>query len=154
MSADSAPAGGRAEGIVIESARRFEMESAAREAYPEECCGVLLGSTSGGRRRVSAVVPIRNARGDSPRSRYRIEPRQMFEVEKRARVTGVSVVGYFHSHPDVPAVPSITDLKAAAWPNTSYVILCVRGGRVDEIRSWTLAEDRAAMNEEPIHEAP
>jgi len=137
-------------GIVIGSEERAAMEHEARRAYPEECCGILLGTVAGGRRTVRSVIPIRNARRDSARSRYLITPGDLLDAEKTARRDGTAIVGYFHSHPDVPPVPSLTDLKEATWPNTSYVILAVREGLVDEIRSWTLAEDRASMNEEPI----
>jgi proteasome lid subunit RPN8/RPN11 len=141
---------GESGGIVIGPEERAEMERAARHAYPEECCGILLGTAAGGRRTVTAVRPIRNARRDAARNRYLITGSEMLEAEKEARRSGTSIVGYFHSHPDVPPIPSITDLKDATWPNTSYVILSVREGSVDEMRSWTLAEDRERMNEEPI----
>lgn len=140
----------KAGGIVIGSEERAEMEHEARRAYPEECCGILLGVVADGRRVVRSVIPIRNARRDSARNRYLITAEEMLAAEKRARESGSAIVGYFHSHPDVPPVPSLTDLKEATWPNTSYVILSVREGLVDEIRSWTLAEDRASMIEEPL----
>ena len=38
------------------------------------------------------------------------------------------LVGFYHSHPDHPAVPSAFDLEHA-WPNLSYVIVSVRDGR-------------------------
>ena len=142
----SGPSGG----VEIGGEARAEMEHAARRAYPEECCGILLGEAPGGRRIVRSVLPIRNARRDAARNRYLITADEMLEAEKTARRSGLQIVGYFHSHPDVPPVPSLTDLREATWPNTSYVILSVKEGRVDEMRSWTLAEDRGKMIEEPI----
>ncbi len=143
--------GGGGLGIAIGRRERAAMEAHARETYPEECCGILLGSAGPGRKAVRSTIAIRNAEEDaSRRRRYTISPRDILEAEKEARRAGTEIVGFYHSHPDVPAVPSATDLREATWPALSYVIVCVRGGAIDGMRSWTLAEDRSAMNEEPI----
>ncbi len=141
-------------GIAIGRGEREAMEAHARETYPEECCGILLGSAAAERKVVRSTIAIRNAEeGASRRRRYTISARDMLEAEKEARRVGTEVIGFYHSHPDVPAVPSATDLREATWPALSYVILCVKGGAIDGMRSWTLAEDRSAMNEEPILDA-
>jgi proteasome lid subunit RPN8/RPN11 len=146
--------GGGGPGIAIGRRERAAMEAHARRTYPEECCGILLGSDSAGRKTVRATIAIENAEEDAARrKRYTISPRDMLEADREARRTGTDVIGFYHSHPDVPAVPSATDLREATWPALSYVIVCVRGGAVDGMRSWTLAEDRSAMNEEPILDA-
>ena len=70
-------------------------------------------------------------------------------VEKRASETGRTLLGFYHSHPNHPAVPSAFDL-AHAWPNLRYLILSVRGGRPEEARTWKLREDRSAFDEEIV----
>ena len=145
---------GDGRGITIGRREREAMEAHARETYPDECCGVLLGRLTKGAKVVRSAIAIRNAEEDATRrKRYTITAREMFAAEREARRVGLDVVGFYHSHPDVPPVPSATDLREATWPVLSYVILCVRGGAIDGMRSWTLAEDRSAMNEEPIVEA-
>ena len=145
---------GDGRGIAIGRREREAMEAHARETYPDECCGVLLGRLTEKAKVVRSTIPIRNAEEDATRRRrYVITAREIFAAEREARRTGLDVIGFYHSHPDVPPVPSATDLREATWPALSYVILCVKGGAIDGMRSWTLAENRNAMNEEPILEA-
>ena len=80
----------------------------ARRAYPEECCGALLGqlgSPDGESASVRAVQPIDNARADERRRRYLVEPADYLSAERTARALGLALLGFYHSHPDHPAVP-------------------------------------------------
>ena len=70
-------------------------------------------------------------------------PRNAHAAERGTR----SCVGFYHSHPDHPAEPSQYDLDHA-WPNLSYVIVAVRGGEPEALRSWRLLPDRSAFEEE------
>ena len=48
---------------------------------------------------------------------------------------GLTVLGFYHSHPDHPARPSETD-RRHAWPYYSYVIVAHRqppAGRSDQL---------------------
>jgi len=118
-------------------------------AYPEEGCGVLLGQDLPGGRRVERAIPIDN-RGEGARhNRYVIGPEQFLAAEKQGREAGLDVVGFFHSHPDHPAEPSGFDLEQA-WPYYSYLIVSVSRGRVTEMRSWRLAEDRSRFDTEAL----
>ncbi|MFN0151274.1 MAG: Mov34/MPN/PAD-1 family protein [bacterium] len=141
-----------ANAVVIGKEERRALEEHARRVYPEECCGVLLGAFEGERKIVRASYPIDNARRDSARNRYLMSGDAVRGAEEAARRIGAEIVGYYHSHPDVPAVPSETDRREATWPIYSYVILSVRKGEIAELRSWTLTEDREAMNEETVLE--
>lgn len=136
----------------------------ARE-YPNECCGMLLGQADGDAKEVSDVVALRNLRHDSERAqellpledpgreseknRFLIDPQAQVRVEKEARSRGLDVLGYYHSHPDHPARPSIYD-REHAWPWYSYVILSVERGEAAEMTSWVLSEDRALFNPEQM----
>lgn len=140
-------------GIVLGPAERRALEEHARRVYPEECCGILLGRFEGARKVVQGTIPVENARRDSARNRYLMDGDTVRSAEAQARRTGNEIVGYYHSHPDVPAVPSETDRNEASWPIYSYVILSVRKGEIAELRSWTLAEDRSVMNEEAVLES-
>src|SRR5690606_35430858 len=89
----------------------------AEEAYPGECCGLLLGEASPERGRiVRSVEPIPNPAIDEGQlDRYRIDPADYLRIDRRARAKGWEIVGCYHSHPDEEPVPSATDL-AGAWP--------------------------------------
>jgi proteasome lid subunit RPN8/RPN11 len=71
------------------------------------------------------------------------------KVEKEARTRGLDVMGYYHSHPDHPAMPSNYD-RDHAWPWYSYVIVSVQKGLAAEVNSWVLAEDRTRFEREEI----
>lgn len=122
-------------------------------AYPEEGCGVLLGRDEGAMRTVERVAEFENQREDSRRNRYLISPEQLLTVEREAREEGLDVLGFFHSHPDHPAMPSAFDLEHA-WPYYSYLIVSVEQGRVADARAWRLAPDRSRFEPETLERPP
>jgi proteasome lid subunit RPN8/RPN11 len=121
-----------------------------KRAYPNECCGVLLGRIENSGKAVVKLRPMENAREDSPRNRYLISPRDLLEAEKAARALGLDIVGVYHSHPDHPARPSEFD-REHAFPWYSYIIVSVRGGEPLDLTSWTLRDDRAAFDAEDLN---
>jgi proteasome lid subunit RPN8/RPN11 len=122
------------------------------EAYPHECCGVLLGVIAGDTREVRSAVRCHNARTDSPGTRYSIDPIELVRIQREARDQGCNIVGFYHSHPDNPARWSPTDLQEAHWVCCSYVITSVERGRAGATSSFaltgTLEEDKALVAEE------
>ena len=125
-------------------------------AYPEECCGVLIGrgaSNGGDTATVERVVAADNERTDSRHNRYVISPQSLLKAQRDARASGLDIVGYYHSHPDHPARPSEFD-REHAWPGTSYVIVSVEKGKAVDCRSWRLRDDRTAFEEEAIDGDP
>ena len=121
----------------------------AREAYPEECAGALVGIDSGGVKVVVDVWRAENTHGEERSRRFLIEPLAVKRFEERAEEKDMGLLGFYHSHPDHPAVPSEYD-REHAWPGYSYVIASVRGENVEDMRSWSLKNDRSAYDEEPI----
>lgn len=124
----------------------------ARGAYPEECCGVLLGKEVSGRKLVAEARELENARCDSRRDRFLISDGVVLENERYARAQGLEILGFYHSHPDHPAQPSQYDLENA-WPWFSYLIVTVEQGSPGEATSWQLAEDRSRFNSETLETA-
>lgn len=130
----------------------------AEQAYPEECCGLLLGQweIQTGRRVVLEVCPLKNtwtpdipetevavsAAGQSfdRRRRYWIDPRELLQAQRQSRDRGWVILGVYHSHPDHPAVPSECD-RTLAWHEYSYPILSVQAGQVVDCQSWQLDEN-------------
>jgi len=134
------PAGDKASALMlrIDQSRFVEMRSHAEQAYPQECCGVLLGHFEGAVRRVTAVVRCENARQDSPHNRYDIDPRELIRIQREARERGQDTIGFYHSHPGHPSVWSPTDLAEAHWFGCSYVITSVVQGRASATSSFEL----------------
>jgi proteasome lid subunit RPN8/RPN11 len=110
----------------------------AERCYPKECCGVLLGKLVEGERVVFEVISCTNVADGDQRDRYHIDPAELIDIQKRARDSGLDIVGFFHSHPDHAAVASRTDLREALWFANSYLIVEVNQGRAGEIGSFVL----------------
>lgn len=136
--------------IVASKAVLDAIRQHGREAYPEECCGALIGSNGGGPPSVRRIEPLANSRGDERRRRFRIEPSDYLRAEKAAEAEGLAILGFYHSHPDHPAVPSEYD-RQHALPVFHYVVLAVSGGFPGEISSWVLSEDRTSFERETLN---
>jgi proteasome lid subunit RPN8/RPN11 len=118
-------------------------------AYPQECCGLLLGNAEAEGKSVVDLRPVQNSREDSRQTRYLIDPRDLFHAEREARGRGLDIVGVYHSHPDHPARPSEFD-REHAFPWYSYIIVRVAGGKPEGLTSWTLRDDRSAFDPEDV----
>ncbi|MUG98845.1 hypothetical protein F7734_43750 [Scytonema sp. UIC 10036] len=124
--------------------------SQAETTYPEECCGLLLGSRTDKNKTVLEVIPTENAWsetsdpfGDSTATkqrRYTIAPQVMLQVQKDARDRNLNIIGIYHSHINNPAHPSEFD-RQLAWQEYSYVIVSVINGKAVDIKSWILDDN-------------
>jgi proteasome lid subunit RPN8/RPN11 len=109
------------------------------ETYPHECCGVLLGRFDGDQRVVTSIARCGNTRDDSPHNRYNIDPRELIRIQREGRELGADIIGFYHSHPDHPAMWSATDLAEAHWLGCSYVITSVEKGNAAITNSFELS---------------
>jgi proteasome lid subunit RPN8/RPN11 len=120
--------------------RQIETEGVA--AFPNECCGMLIGHDITGEtashRLVKRLVPGKNVfEADEQYHRFSIDPRQQLQVEKEAAAEGLALLGFYHSHPDHPARPSEYD-REHGWPYYSYVIVSIMSGKPADMTSWVL----------------
>jgi proteasome lid subunit RPN8/RPN11 len=120
----------------------------ATEAYPEECAGALVG-IDGDIKVVVDVWRAENTHEEERSRRFLIGPLEVKKFEERAEERDMGLLGFYHSHPDHPAEPSEYD-REHAWPGYSYVIASVSSENVEDMRSWTLRDDRSGYDEEPI----
>jgi len=138
--------------LKIDQAGFAEIRRHAEQAYPHECCGVLLGQFDGQVRRVTAVIRCENARQDSPHNRYHIDPRELIRIQREGRERGLDIIGFYHSHPGHPSVWSPTDLAEAHWFGCSYVITSVVQGGASATSSFELTgrdeHDKTFVEEE------
>jgi len=128
----------------------------AEKAFPEEGCGLLIGpipdafDVMGRAVEVDEARPLPNGWDASAKTnKYLIDPKTLAKVEAELSGTGRGVVGFFHSHPQVPAWPSPFDLTMA-MPCCSYWIIQVRDGKAIDSRSWQRTEDGRSFVEEEI----
>ena len=118
-------------------------------AYPAECCGVLAGRVAAdGVKDVVRLEPAVNRRTDDPH-RYLIAPDDLRRLEGALRSEGLEIVGYYHSHPDHPAAPSVFDAEHA-WPWYSYLIVRIDRGRGADLTSWVLDDELPRMHPESL----
>ena len=118
--------------------------------YPYECCGLLLGRYGADGKVVHEILPISNAREESAkRNRFLILPEELIRGEKYSMAKDLEIVGFYHSHPDSPAVPSQYDLEHA-WPTYSYIIVSTSADRATDLFSWEQEADRSRFNREEV----
>ena len=101
------------------------MVAHAREAAPAECCGLLLG-------RGDAIVEAVRARNIADvATRFVIDPSDHFAALRNGRQRGLDVLGFYHSHPRSPAIPSETDVGEASYPDHLYAIVSLAADPAD-----------------------
>lgn len=141
--------------LIISTPLLDQLRQHGEQTYPHECCGVLVGEfDEAGNKTVKTVVGCGNTRTDSPHNRYHISPIELVRIQREARVAGLDIVGFYHSHPDHPAQWSSTDLAEAHWTGCSYVITSVEKGKAVLTNSFLLveeAEDKRFANEAIEH---
>ena len=106
----------------------------------------MTGQSRNGAKVVEEIQGVVNERSGT-HNRYLIDPKVILNLERELRGTPSTILGFFHSHPDVAPVPSDYD-RDYAWPWLSYLILKVDEGKAEEARSWVLQNDRSGFDEE------
>jgi len=135
--------------IQLKTAGLNQIKQIAEDIYPHECCGVMVGFVDNGVKTVIEVIPAENQRTDSLANRYLITADFLYSVEQELKKCDQSIIGFFHSHPDVSARPSSYDLEHA-WPWYSYLIVSVCKGQTEEVHNWKLKNDRSSFDLEEI----
>lgn len=142
---------------MIELTREIAKQISAEgeKAYPNECCGALFGHFSAqGDARVTAIFPIVNAReSEEQYHRFVITADDALRAERAALAQEVDVVGYYHSHPDHPAIPSEFD-REHALPFYAYIIVAVAQRQAGLLTSWRLTQDRQRFLQEEVRTVP
>ena len=127
------------------------LRSHGEETFPHECCGVLLGKATSEGNHVHRIVRAGNTRTDRAHDRYNIAPEELVRVQRQARGLGLDIVGFYHSHPDHPAMWSQTDFAEAHWVGCSYIITEIASGKAAVTNSFLLAgsgeEDKKFLDE-------
>lgn len=93
----------------------------AESAGDAECCGLLRGVKG----RVASVTLTDNVAPDPSRN-FEINPAALIAVHRDARVGGLPLLGYFHSHPNGLAEPSASDVALAAPDDRFWLIIAER----------------------------
>ena len=114
--------------IRIEREPWREMVNHAQAAYPNECCGAMIGTIDGDNKTVALCAGARQRlRRVRRRARYELRPEDLLRADREARERKLDLIGIYHSHPDCDAYFSETDLKNSC-PWYSFVVLSIQNG--------------------------
>jgi proteasome lid subunit RPN8/RPN11 len=117
------------------------------EAFPNECCGALLGRPIREGWQVETLVRANNVHAESQCDRYEIAPAELVKIARQARDRGLEIAGFYHSHPGHPAQWSAADFKEAHWLGCVYIITEVIDGKAALTSAYLLA----GLSEEDKH---
>jgi proteasome lid subunit RPN8/RPN11 len=122
----------------ITDAQLKEIYAHAKEIYPHECCGFLLGQFDEG----GLVRQVRRATNQNTErtDRFMISAEEFAKTQFVADETGWEIIGIYHSHPDWPAIPSQTDMESA-WEGVYYLIASVHESMPLNTNVWRLADE-------------
>ena len=118
-----------------------QIEMHGEKTYPEECCGILLGRSNGGEQLIEEVIGLDNEQEENRRRRFFVTPKQYLQSERVAAERKLELLGFYHSHPDHPAVPSEFD-RDHALPWFLYIVVSIARGKAKDTTAWLLSEGR------------
>lgn len=117
----------------------------ARAEYPNEACGLVIGSAPA----AAGGEPLRyeglRNRAASP-YRYEIHPDDLYRVTVAADDADEVFWAIVHSHVRSPAVPSSTDVGLAFYPDALYILVSLADEEADpatggpSIRAWRILD--------------
>jgi proteasome lid subunit RPN8/RPN11 len=109
----------------------------AQSSAETEICG-LIGGRDG---QAVSCYPVKNV-ATEPQRRYLLDPEEHIGALRAMRERGEHLFAIFHSHPAAPAMPSVTDLEQAAYPDALYLIISLNTKGVLELRGFRIGADR------------
>jgi proteasome lid subunit RPN8/RPN11 len=134
--------------LILSHALHTNIRRYLENAFPNEAGGFLIGKLDGGSddRIVTEIRYVENIfETEEQYHRYLMDEGAFQAAEDHADERGLVLMGYFHSHPNSPAIPSEFD-RVHALPNFVYLIVSVQDGQAVESLIWLLADDRSRFN--------
>ena len=136
--------------VVLPAELLHDVLQHAREAYPEEACGLLLGPPDGPLFEVVRCTNVQTRRklaGQSEldaRDGYWIDEQQLLRTQQRADREGLEIRIVYHSHCDAGAYFSHADRDGALgptgeplYPGVTQLVLAVYESGVRDLAAYT-----------------
>ncbi len=127
----------------LPAAIRAAIIEQARVDYPNEACGLIVGSgPAADAGRALRFIATRNAAA-SP-LRYEIDSGELLQVTLEAEANDEEIWGIVHSHTHTPARPSPTDIGLAFYPEALYLLVSLAESEADQatgepgVRAWRI----------------
>ena len=136
--------------LVLTKTQMDALVAHAMSELPNEACGMLFGHDLV----VERVRPIKNIE-PSPVS-YVFDSKDQLKAMKEMSGEGLGLVGIYHSHPESPPIPSLTDIKRSFFPETHEpnfpdAVYLIIGLADDEPEPEAFTIDKQATRRVPIH---
>jgi proteasome lid subunit RPN8/RPN11 len=132
--------------VLLDKVLQAQIIEQMEAGYPNEAGGFLFGTQNGDATHIADVIPAQNIfEAEGQHHRILLSPLDWARLEDEADARGLSLLGYYHSHPDSAAIPSVYD-RDHALPHFVYIITQVQGGKAVDMRVWRLKEDRSAFD--------
>jgi proteasome lid subunit RPN8/RPN11 len=137
--------------VTLSHTLQNEIVEQMQACFPNEGGGFLLGEVEEDTVTIRDIIQIENSFAEEEQfHRYAMQPADWARMEDEAEKRGLSLVGYYHSHPSSPAIPSKYD-RDHALPNFVYIITAVyTGPKCLEQRAWRLRDDRSQFDEDEL----
>jgi [CysO sulfur-carrier protein]-S-L-cysteine hydrolase len=130
--------------MLIRKRQLDEIVAHAIEVAPQECCGLIGGTSDGSAQNIYRTRNI----APNPLVTYEAGPEDLFAAQREMRERGEELIAIYHSHPRArEPEPSATDVRLAYYPSAVYLIVglgndepCVRAFRINEREGWEAIE--------------
>jgi [CysO sulfur-carrier protein]-S-L-cysteine hydrolase len=109
----------------------------ARAGYPNEVCGLIVGSQETG------LVLYRGQNvAPAPRVSFELDSGTLLrQIEFEEQ--GLELVAIYHSHPAGPEEPSVTDVAYAFYPEVAAII-CSLAGAEPRLRAFSIVDGQVS----------
>jgi [CysO sulfur-carrier protein]-S-L-cysteine hydrolase len=113
--------------------------AAAEAAYPEECCGLIIGHDApDGQIEVTEIAESANLSQADKHNSFEVDPKVRFDVMQRLEGGGERIIGHYHSHPEQAAKPSKKDMEMAFEPELFWLISAIKKGAAKQTKAFVL----------------
>ena len=118
------------ETVAIDGSVKKGLCELALHTYPYECCAALFGHAPD---TIEAFCELKNRNGAE--KSFSVDPAELYECENEYRRKGYEITGFFHSHPDAPALLSEEDEKYMI-PSMLYLLASITEDGCRGLRLW------------------
>lgn len=143
--------------IRLSGALRAAILAHLESAFPNEGGGFLMGEYTDTGATLIDHSPVKNSFAEAEQfHRYAMTPLEYAKHEDAADERGLTLIGWYHSHPNSPAVPSGYDLNAAVQGtgvNFLWLIAQVDHAHAVDLRAYQLRPTKDGFNELRLVEA-
>jgi proteasome lid subunit RPN8/RPN11 len=122
-----------------------------QSTYPNEGGGFLFGAYDEQGATLVDYSPVQNSFEEAEQfHRYAMTPLEYAKHEDAADERGLTLLGWYHSHPNSPALPSEYDLNAAVQGtgiNFLWLIAQINNAQAADLRAYQLRPNKDGFNE-------